>query len=187
MIRKFEIRNPNFEIPQPLKGTEGFTLIELVLVIVLLGVLAALLVNPFSTGVKGFAAIETRGGLTSHAREAMTRIVREMRNIQRTGNNAPNITSANASTITFVDLEDNTITFALSGSTVERNSTGLTDQVSNLQFRYFDGSNSELTSLPLSAGDRDNVRRIMVVLTLQEGTETVTMTGQAFLRDLSGL
>ncbi len=32
-----------------------------------------------------------------------------------------------------------------------------------------------------------DVWRILVILTMQENTETVTMTGQAFLRDLRGL
>jgi hypothetical protein len=32
-----------------------------------------------------------------------------------------------------------------------------------------------------------DVRRILVILAMQEGTETVTMTGQAFLRELRGL
>jgi hypothetical protein len=64
----------------------------------------------------------------------------------------------------------------------------LADKVSSLQFRYFDGSNTELTPSPqLSEAQCDNVRRILVILAMQEGTETVTMTGQAFLRDLRGL
>jgi hypothetical protein len=62
----------------------------------------------------------------------------------------------------------------------------LVDQVSGLQFRYFNGSNAELIP-PLSATDRDDVRRILLVLTLAEGGQTLSVTGQAFVRDLTGL
>jgi hypothetical protein len=113
-------------------------------------------------------------------------MIRELRNIQKEGDNTPNISSANATSITFVDVLDNTITFSLSGSTVQRNSNALVEQVSSLQFRYFNGSNAELTTLPLSATDRNNVRRIMVTLTLAEGSLTVSVTEQAYLRELSG-
>lgn len=168
------------------KGNEGFTLIEIIVVCVLIGIIAAVIIPPLHQGVQSYAVTETRGDLTSQARQAATRMIRELRNIQKEANNTPNISTANATSITFVDVLDNTITFSLSGSTVQRNSNPLVEQVSSLQFRYFNGTNAELTTLPLSATDRDNVRRIMVTLTLAEGSLTVSVTEQAYLRELSG-
>lgn len=168
------------------KGIEGFTLIEIILVCVLIGVMASVIIPPLHQGVQSYAVSETRGDLTSQARQAATRMIRELRNIQKEANNTPNITAAATTSITFVDVLDNTITFSLSGSTLQRNSNPLVEQVSSLQFRYFNGSNTELTA-PLSAPDMDNVRRIMVVLTLAEGSLTVSMTEQTFLRELTGL
>src|SRR3990172_2756306 len=166
------------------KGIEGFTLIEIVVVCVLIGIIAAVIIPPLHQGVQSFAVTEARGDLTSQARQAATRMIRELRNIQKKADNTPNITTgANATSITFVDVLDNTITFSLSGSTLQRNSNALVDQVSSLQFRYFNGSNAELTTLPLSATDRDNVRRIMVTLTLADGSLAVSVTEQAFLRE----
>ncbi len=169
------------------KGKEGYTLIEIVLVIVIIAVLAGILIEPFRLGLKSYIGIETRADLTSQAREATSRIVREMRNIQKKANDKPNITSADATSITFVDAEDTTIGFSLSGNTVLRDTNILADKVSSLEIRYFNKDNAALTTFPLSAADLDNVRRILVILAMQEGTETVTMTGQAFLRDLRGL
>ena len=169
------------------KGIEGFTLIEIVMVCVLIGIIAAVIIPPLHQGVQSYAVSETRGDLTSQARQAATRMIRELRNVQKKANNTPNITAANATSITFVDVLDSTITFSLSGSTVQRNSNPLVEQVSSLQFRYFNGTNAELTTLPLSATDRDNVRRIMVTLTLAEAGQTVSVTEQAFLRELTGL
>ncbi|MFQ5847805.1 MAG: type II secretion system protein [Candidatus Methylomirabilales bacterium] len=169
-----------------MKRAEGFSLIEVILVILLVGILAAVLIPPFRQSVQSYSAVETRGDLNSQAREAVTRMIRELRNIQKEADNTPNITAADAASITFVDVLDNTITFSLAGSAVQRGSDSLVDNVSSLQFRYFDGSNAELTTLPLSAADRDNVRRIMLVLTLAEGDQTILMTEQAFLRELTG-
>jgi len=160
---------------------------EIVVVCVLIGIIAAVIIPPLHQGVQSFAVTETRGDLTSQARQAATRMIRELRNIQKEGDNTPNISSANAASTTFVDVLDNTITFSFSGSTVQRNSNPLVAQVSSLQFRYFNGSNAELTTLPLSATDRNNVRRIMVTLTLADGSLTVSVTEQAFLRELTGL
>jgi len=168
------------------KGIEGFTLIEIVVVCVLIGIIAAVIIPPLHQGVQSFAVTETRGDLTSQARQAATRMIRELRNIQKEADNTPNISTANVASITFVDVLDNTITFSLSGSTVQRNSNPLVEQVSSLQFRYFDANNTELTSLPLDATNRNNVRRIMVTLTLAEGSLTVSVTEQAYLRELSG-
>lgn len=177
----FEIRNSKFH-----RGSAGFSLIEILLVCVLIGVIAAVIIPPLQQGVQSYTVSETRTDLTSQARQATTRMIRELRNIQKEGDNTPNISSANATSITFVDVLDSTITFSLSGSTVQRNSNTLVEQVSSLQFRYFDGSNTELTP-PLSAPDMDNVRRIMLTLTLAEGTQTVSVTEQTFLRELTGL
>lgn len=181
-----QIRNSQFAIRNsPAIGGEGFTLIELVLVTLVIGLLAGILVPLLQQGIQGYTAIETRGDLTSQAREATDRMVREMRNIQKKANNAPNISSASSTSITFVDAWTNTITFALSGSTVQRNANTLVDQVSGLQFRYFNGTNTELIP-PLSGADLDSVRRIHLVLTLAQGGETLSVTGQAFVRDLTG-
>jgi len=184
------------------KGKEGFTLIEIVLVLVIIAVLAGILIEPFRLGVKSYIGIQTRADLTSQAREATVRIVRELRNIRKKADIPPtsNIVcdivgdEATVSRIRFLDVQNDDIKFYLSGSNVQRmdmdTSTDniLIDQVSSLQFRYFDKDNAELTPSPqLSEAQCDNVRRILVILTMQEGTETVTMTGQAFLRDLRGL
>ena len=168
-------------------GNEGFTLMEIILVLVLIGIMAAVLVPTLQEGVQSYTVTETRGDLTAQARQAATRMIRELRNIQKEADNTPNISSANVTTVTFMDVLDNTITFNLSGGTVQRNSDALVEQVSNLSFRYFNATNAELTSLPLNATDRNNVRRILVVLTLADGSLTVLVTEQAYLRELTGL
>jgi len=164
-------------------GNEGFTLMEIILVLVLIGIMATVLIPTLQEGMQSYTATETRGDLTSQARQAASRITRELRNIQKEADNTPNISSANVSTVTFVDVLDNTISFTLSGGTVQRNSNALVEQVSNLSFRYFDVNNLELTG----AFTPNNVRRIMVTLTLAEAGQTVLVTEQAFLRELTGL
>ena len=182
-----------------MKGKEGFTLIEIVLVIVIIAVLAGILIEPFRLGMQSYVGIETRADLTAQAREATTRMVRELRNIQKKANNTPNIWCSSpdapkGSQIRFVDVQDNDIKFKATGPQLKREEINtsanniLADKVSSFQFRYFNGSNAELTPSPaLTAAQCDDVRRILVIMAMNEGTETVTMTGQAFLRDLRGL
>ncbi len=159
---------------------------EIILVTLLVGILAAMLIPPLKQGIQIYSAHETRSDLTSQARDAATRMIREMRNIQKEADNTPNLTTADDDNITFVDVLGNTITFALTGTTVDRNADDLVDNVSTLQFRYFNGSNTELTTVPLSAANRDTVRRILLTLTLAEGDKDVTVNEQAYIRELAG-
>ncbi|MFQ5839308.1 MAG: prepilin-type N-terminal cleavage/methylation domain-containing protein [Candidatus Methylomirabilales bacterium] len=170
-----------------MRGQQGLTLLEVILVLVLILLLVGILAPALRKAAQSFGSVETRAGLTVQARGAVHRIVREVRNTQKKPNNAPNITTADTATITFVDVLDNIVTFSLAGSTVQRGGDVLADNVAGLQFRYFDGSNAELTPLPLNAVNRDNVRRILVILTLQDRGQTTTLSGQVFLRDLTGL
>ncbi|MGH7408670.1 MAG: type II secretion system protein, partial [Candidatus Methylomirabilales bacterium] len=165
------------------RGSAGFSLIEIVVVCVLIGIIAAVIIPPLHQGVQSYAVSETRGDLTSQARQAATRMIRELRNIQKKANNTPYIMAAAATSIRFFDVLDNDITFSLSGSAVQRNSNPLVEQVSSLQFRYFDINNVELTG----AFTPNNVRRVMVTLTLAEGSQTVSVTEQTFLREMTGL
>lgn len=57
----------------------GFTLIEMVMTIVLLGIIAAVLAPILSTTIGGFHAARTRSDLTDQARLVMERLTREIR------------------------------------------------------------------------------------------------------------
>ena len=75
---------------------------EIILVLVLMGVMAAVIIPTLQLGVKSYTQSETRGDLASQARQSATRMIREIRNIQKEANNTPNITAADATSITYI-------------------------------------------------------------------------------------
>lgn len=58
----------------------------------------------------------------------------------------------------------------------------LLKDVSGLAFTYVDRLNASLTPLPLSAGAREDVRRIRITLDLTRGTQTVKLRTSLYLR-----
>ncbi len=62
-----------------MKKSQGFTLVELILVIVIMSVMAATLVVFFKPAVEGYIASRSRADLTDQADTAMRRMVRDVR------------------------------------------------------------------------------------------------------------
>lgn len=116
----------------------GFTLVELIVVIVLLGVIAAMgghLLNRAFSGANKFNASNDPNywqGVIAY--ERMVRDLREM----------VSLISASANSITYFDQSGNTVTYALSGSRLMRaifpaSGNVLASNVSSLSFGYYSG------------------------------------------------
>lgn len=115
----------------------GFTLIELVITIVLIGIVAGMGTNFFGLGLNAFLGQEARADLNNQGRLAVERMAREIRMIKsRTAGDLPGCCSA--TTLSFVDMNGATVTFAKSGNTITRNGTILAagDSVT-LNFAYY--------------------------------------------------
>jgi prepilin-type N-terminal cleavage/methylation domain-containing protein len=103
-----------------LGGQKGFTLIEIVMVIVILGVIGAFTFQFVAHGVQAFKKSSTRKDLYDQGRLALERMVRELRD-------AKEVTGSAGSSITFkkahpAQAADNTeeIKFELNGTNLER-------------------------------------------------------------------
>lgn len=125
------------------RGEAGFTLVELVLVIVLLGIVSAVAAVPLMEGARIFTSGEVRADLNNQGRLAVERMAREIRMARsRTAADLPGC--CNAGTLSFVDLNGSAIAYTTAaGNTITRNGTALAagDTVV-LNFSYFqqDGS-----------------------------------------------
>jgi prepilin-type N-terminal cleavage/methylation domain-containing protein len=120
------------------KNQRGFSLIELMVVIVILGIIVLGLVTFFTGGTKSWVAGQSQLKAQREARQAIDRMVREIRHgeVVTTGTN-------NSITVTVPALgsEDAyNVTYNLSGNTISRNSNPLINNVKTLSFDYPDAS-----------------------------------------------
>lgn len=114
------------------KRCGGFSLVELIVVIVLTGILAALGAQMLGKTVESFAFSRdvTKGDW--QARVALERLTRDLRMVR-----APaNLTIVPATAITFSDTDGNNVNYSLSGSNLMRNTQPLADGISGLAFTY---------------------------------------------------
>lgn len=153
----------------------GFTLVELVMVIAMLAIEAAMLGPPLTAAVKEYVLVSTRRQALAEARAAMDRMVKEIRLIP---SSAAVVSVASPTNFQFEYPLGTPITYALNGTTLERNGVALASNVGQLQFRYYD-SNSAETVVPA------NVRRVMIALTttVPSGGGILPLFTTVFLRN----
>lgn len=121
----------------PISDQRGFTLVELVLTVVLVGIVAGMASVFLRQGLNAFIAEDARADITNQAGLAVERMAREIRTLRsRTAADIPGCCSA--ATLSFVDLSGNNIVYTAAGNTITRNGTALaTGGAVALTFSYF--------------------------------------------------
>jgi len=164
----------------------GFTLIEMVASIVILGALAAISVPMLSNGFRAYEATHASLLTLSKLRYATERMVREIREVRRDPANPSDYDIAVMTATTFkfkktdgVEVTINQpaqVTLAYSIPNVTPPPT-LTDQVGNLQFKYFkEDGKTETTS-------KSEVAFVQISLSLTQGTATYPQRVRVGLRN----
>ncbi|MBI4688976.1 MAG: prepilin-type N-terminal cleavage/methylation domain-containing protein [Nitrospirae bacterium] len=168
----------------------GFTLIELVITMLLIGIVAFIVADAMSTGFKAYFVTDNRKEALDQARIAMERMTREIRNVRSLGrdndgdgNIDADITTANASELCFTDTNNTAIRFRLSGTNILRSEgtscppateNTLAEKVTTLTFSYTYASGSLATA----------VRRVQITITSTISSESVTLSSEVYLRNL---
>jgi len=116
------------------KQQRGFSLIEMMVVVVILGIIVLGLVTFFTGGAKSWVAGQSQLEAQRNARQAMDRMVREIREADYVEN------SSTSSSIDFHTPFDGTISYSLSGSDLKRDNNTMISNVQSLTFSYFDNS-----------------------------------------------
>ena len=167
---------------------KGFTLIEMVMVITLLGIIGGIIALPLYQGATGWFEATTREGITESGRIAIERMMREIRNTARKADNTPCISTATPTTFSFSDASGNlttcnSITFSRAGAvapyTVQRNGVDLANDVNSLAFTYYDNAN---VPTALAA----NVRRVGIEIVSTSGVETLRKYSEVYLSNMKG-
>ncbi|MGE4357831.1 MAG: type II secretion system protein J [Candidatus Omnitrophota bacterium] len=113
----------------------GFTLIELIIVIVLTGILALFLAGVIRKGVEAWYFVVDKAELITQTPYVLNRLAREIRTAQ-------NITSALSNSISFVDSQGNTITYTVSSGILYRNGNEFLDGVVDFSLQYSPSSSN---------------------------------------------
>ena len=108
---------------------KGFSLIEMMVVVVILGLIVLGLVTFFTGGAKSWVAGQSQLEAQRNARQAMDIMVREIRE-------ASEVTTNDDTKIIFDTPWVTGITYELLSNTINRNNIPLINNVSNLDFDY---------------------------------------------------
>ncbi len=167
-----------------MQNSKGFTLIEMIMVIVLIGIVAAIIAVPLSQGVKGWFAATSREGISQSGRIGIERMAREIRNTARKSDNTPCISAATATSFTFSDINgnltscaDTTFSWAGAGNPIMRGANNLADNVSALNIQYY-GKNNNITATLAT------ICRLSIEITSTQGGETLQKYEEVYLSNM---
>jgi len=160
-----------------LRFEEGFTLIELVVVIVITGILAVTALPFFKVGVDSY--IRTRAGkdILQSARIGLNRMMAEMKMIDA----SQDIDLGYNSQIQFDLPSTSNITYRFQNGRLERNGKKLVEYVQNFVIRYYKQDGSQRSTPFASVSD---VWRIQVEMEVGDGTTDLVLTAQVSPRNI---
>lgn len=146
---------------------KGFTLVEIILCVSLVGILFATTAILLDRGVASFATISERGAKNQDARFAMERMVREL--ILVDAGPSGELQNFQTASLSFRDNLGLNTDFHLTGTTLYRGSDPLLENVTALTFTGYQSNNNTTQAAP-------QVRRIRVQLSALPQGETAAMT-----------
>jgi prepilin-type N-terminal cleavage/methylation domain-containing protein len=141
-----------------MRRIEGFSLVELVLVIAILGILAVFVGPVLYNAIRAYDTVQTSGQTQAKVRYAVERMSREIREIRRrvTDVRALDIATMTTNTLTFVNTQGRTIVIARTGNTLTLSDTTLsgvlTDQINAFSLAYFQPNASTVAANASSLG-----------------------------------
>jgi prepilin-type N-terminal cleavage/methylation domain-containing protein len=161
-----------------LKKHYGFTLIELVIVITILSIIAGFGSEIISQAFTGYFDSKYLIDADWQARVALERMQRDIREVR----SPTDITTAAGSNLIFVDTSGNTITYSLSGTTLNRRTNAnavqvLADGIQSIAFTYFDRNGVITATLA-------NIRYITISLNITLNNTNYTVTTSVYGRNL---
>jgi prepilin-type N-terminal cleavage/methylation domain-containing protein len=155
-----------------MRHTQGFTLIELILVIMLLGIISVIASKIFSQGISAYLNEQYLMDADWQGRFALERMARRLHVVR-----SPNdITTATASNFSFTDINGNTWNYQLSGSNLLENSNTLANGINNLTFTYL--TNTGATTATLTA-----IYYVQISMTITLNSTNFTLNTTVNLRN----
>ena len=120
----------------------GYTMLELVMAIALLGIIAGVMAKMFVWGIDIFDFVSNRKDVLQTSRIGIEILVRDLRAIK----SASDINSASSSQLDFYNLDDENVIFVYNSGVFTRNSNNMIEGLSSFQFTYYDVSDAVISS-----------------------------------------
>jgi len=163
---------------------KGYSLIEMMVVVVILGLIILGLVTFFTGGTKSWVAGQSQLEAQRNARQAMERMVREIREASNIKEN---------STLYKVIFKTPWIDkyYSWSGEkwdSVFEGTNPLINNVQNLTFKYFDSLDVEITTLPITGTDALKISKVRIDLKVdvdKDSNPDITLNTDVNLRNYS--
>lgn len=150
----------------------GFTLIELIIVIVITAIIASTGIPVLISLARSMQYTIQRKDLSESADVCLRRMDREIRRLR----DITSVLTANSTIYSFIDIDNNTITYSLSGTTLQRTFNGtpniLADNVTGLTFTYYDDFNNVITS-PIVSPNQTNIKIVQIDLRFNRDNNTI--------------
>ena len=170
---------PSNDLIGGIPHSKGFTLIEVIIVIVIVGIISTVAAMIILEGAKSYTIEDSRSNLHYQTRLGMERMAREIRLIR--SRTAPDIPTMAANTIRYTDIQGIQMGFRLTGTTLERTQdNGTTWQplatgVTALTFTYLQQSGAVATATTLWY--------VTIAITAQQGADTLNMSTRVYPRN----
>jgi len=169
------------------KNKKGFSLIEMMVVVVILGLIVLGLVTFFTGGAKSWVAGQSQLAAQRNARQAMDRMVREIREGEEVKSGSgidiivaiPEFKTDTSTTIPAYD-----VTYSLVGTTIMRGTAPLIDNLISGEsiFKYYNSIGTEVTS-PDTDSNVSKVHLNLKVDVDKDGKPDVTLNTDVNLRN----
>lgn len=141
--------------------SKGFTLVELILTIMLLGIVVSVSGLLMGRGVDAFRLVTDRADVAQQGWFALSRIQKELERLT-------DVQVASPTRVVFLDETASSVEFRLDGTTLYQGNDPLVSGVSLFRMTYYRDDGSEASAAP-------QVRRIHVDMTLQTERNSGTL------------
>ncbi len=149
----------------------GFTLIEVIISVVLVGIVTSLALGILHTQAQTYSQIYNRSMLTFEARNALRLMRSEIRSM-----NPESITALDANQLEFTDVENNAVSYKFQNGELTRNNQVILKNLTKAPFTFLD-KDQNVTD------QKSDIRFVRIKLFLAAGNETAQMEELIYVRN----
>ncbi len=154
-----------------LKSENGFTLLELVISVVLIGIIGTLIISVVANQTVSFNRVLDHTVGLADSRKAIQMVRKDVQNLT-----VANITKMTGDQLRFVDNNGNNVVYKKAGSKFTRNNDIILDGLNQSPFRYLN-IDQQVTA------EEDSVKFIGITLSIVRSTESVVMEEIIYARN----